>query len=143
VTILKENSRFHINLNALWVHVVKVIHGDEAGIDIRGCHTNKVGDGSSIRFWKDTWLDDDPLYIRYNTLYHLEKNKDCFIQQRIANGSWFWDWSRPVNMGRTTAEFDAFISDFASLEPEELVDYDTCIWSLSHDDKFSVNSVRT
>ncbi|GKC35802.1 hypothetical protein Tco_1048186, partial [Tanacetum coccineum] len=29
-----------------------------------------------------------------------------------------------------------------NLEPEELVDYDTCIWSLSHDDKFSVNSVR-
>ncbi|GJX65582.1 RNA-directed DNA polymerase, eukaryota, reverse transcriptase zinc-binding domain protein [Tanacetum coccineum] len=32
---------FH-NLNALWFHVVKAIHGDEAGIDIRGCHTNGV-----------------------------------------------------------------------------------------------------
>ncbi|GJW25414.1 hypothetical protein Tco_0039225 [Tanacetum coccineum] len=28
--------------NALWVHVVKTIHGDEACIDIRGCHTNRV-----------------------------------------------------------------------------------------------------
>ncbi|GJW16615.1 hypothetical protein Tco_0024051 [Tanacetum coccineum] len=107
-----------------------VIHGDEVGIDIRGCHTNgvwasivgsifhlhssgivslnsihfKVGDGSSIRFWKDT----------------------C----------------RPVNVGITKAEFDALISDIANLEPEELVNYDTCIWSLSHDDKFLVNSVR-
>ncbi|GJS33128.1 putative RNA-directed DNA polymerase, eukaryota, reverse transcriptase zinc-binding domain protein [Tanacetum coccineum] len=27
-------------------------------------------------------------------------------------------------------------------EPKELVDSDTCIWSLFHDDKFSVNSVR-
>ncbi|GJS05059.1 RNA-directed DNA polymerase, eukaryota, reverse transcriptase zinc-binding domain protein [Tanacetum coccineum] len=158
---------FHIS-NALWVHVVKAIHGDEAGIDIRGCHTNgvwasivgsifhlhssgivplnsicsKVGDGSSIHFWKDTWLGDDPLYIRYNRLYHLEKNKDCFIQQHIAKGSWFWDWSRPVNVERTKAEFDALISDIARLEPEELVDSDTCIWILSHDDKFSVNSIR-
>ncbi|GJX37992.1 hypothetical protein Tco_0251295 [Tanacetum coccineum] len=66
----------------------------------------------------------------------------CFIQQRIANGSWFWDWSRPINVGRTKAEFDALISDVASLEPGELVDFDTCIWSLSHDDKFLVNSVR-
>ncbi|GKA69091.1 hypothetical protein Tco_0775155 [Tanacetum coccineum] len=166
--LLKWRWRLFHNPNALWVHVVKAIHGDEAGIDIRGCHTNgvwasivgsifhlhssgivplnsirfKVGDGSSIRFWKDTWLGDDPLYIRYNILYHLEKYKDCFIQQRIANGSWFWDWSRPVNMGRTKAEFDALISDIANLKPEELVDSDTCIRSLSHDDKFSVNSVR-
>ncbi|GKB41285.1 hypothetical protein Tco_0886227 [Tanacetum coccineum] len=160
--------RLFYNSNALWVHVVKAIHGDEACIDIRGCHTNgvwasiigsifhlhssgivpinsicfKAGDGSSIRFWKDTWLDDDPLYIRYNKLYHLEKNKDCFIQQRIANGSCFWDWNRPVNVGRTKAEFDALISHIANLEPEELVDFDTCIWSLSHNDKFLMNSVR-
>ncbi|GKE02700.1 hypothetical protein Tco_1390683 [Tanacetum coccineum] len=64
----------------------------------------KVGDGSSIRFWKDT----------------------C----------------RLVNVGRTKAEFDALIFDIASLEPEKFVDSDTCIWSLSHDNKFSVNSVR-
>ncbi|GJS54923.1 RNA-directed DNA polymerase, eukaryota, reverse transcriptase zinc-binding domain protein [Tanacetum coccineum] len=43
---------------------------------------------------------------------------------------------------RTKAEFDALISKIASLEPEELFDSDTCIWSLSHDDKFLVNSVR-
>ncbi|GKC94790.1 hypothetical protein Tco_1160232 [Tanacetum coccineum] len=49
---------------------------------------------------------------------------------------------RPVNVGRAKAEFDVLISDIASLEPEELVDYDTCIWSLFHDDKFLVNSVR-
>nr|GEU38695.1 putative RNA-directed DNA polymerase, eukaryota, reverse transcriptase zinc-binding domain protein [Tanacetum cinerariifolium] len=47
----------------------------------------------------------------------------------------------PVNV-EINAEFDAFIFDIASLEPEELVDSDTCIWSLSHDDKFSMNSVR-
>nr|GEU88356.1 phospholipase-like protein [Tanacetum cinerariifolium] len=46
-----------------------------------------------------------------------------------------------VNVGRTKAEFDGLIFDIASLEPEELVDSDTCIWGLSHDDKFSVNSV--
>ncbi|GJW47301.1 hypothetical protein Tco_0078947 [Tanacetum coccineum] len=128
--LMKWKWRLFHNLNVLWVHVVKTIHGDEAGIDIRGCHTNevwasivgiifhlhlsdivplnsirfKVGDGSSIHFWKDT----------------------C----------------GPVNVGRTKAEFDALISKIASLEPEELFDSDTCIWSLSHDDKFLVNSVR-
>nr|GEV71734.1 Ras-related protein RABA5c-like [Tanacetum cinerariifolium] len=127
--LLKWIWRLFHNPNALWVHVVKAIHGDEAGNDIRGCHTNgvwasivglifhssgivplnsiriKVGDGSSIRFWKDTT-------------------------------------SRPVNVGRTKAEFDAFVFYIASLEPKELVDSDTCIWSLSYDDKVLVNSVR-
>ncbi|GJZ76875.1 RNA-directed DNA polymerase, eukaryota, reverse transcriptase zinc-binding domain protein [Tanacetum coccineum] len=96
--LLKWRWRLFYNPNALWVHVVKAIHGDETCIDIRGCHTNGV--------WASI------------------------------------DWSRPVNVGRTKAEFDGLISDIASLEPEELVDSDTCIWSLSHDDKFSVNSVR-
>nr|GEW20439.1 reverse transcriptase domain, reverse transcriptase zinc-binding domain protein [Tanacetum cinerariifolium] len=82
--------------NALWVHVVKAIHGDEACIDIRGCHTNgvwagivgsilhlhssgivplnsihfKVGDGSSIRFWKDTWIEEsiDSGFARFNNI---------------------------------------------------------------------------
>ena len=81
--------------------MVKAIHGNEAGIDLRGCQTNgvwssivgtinhlhssviiplnsirfKVGDGSSIRFWKDTWLGDDPLYIRYNGYFTLITTK--------------------------------------------------------------------
>ncbi|GJX58407.1 RNA-directed DNA polymerase, eukaryota, reverse transcriptase zinc-binding domain protein [Tanacetum coccineum] len=58
------------------------------------------------------------------------------------NGVWASTVGRPVKMGRTKAEFDARISNIVNLEPEELVDSDTCIWSLSHDDKFSVNSVR-
>nr|GEU69291.1 hypothetical protein [Tanacetum cinerariifolium] len=72
--------------------------------------------------------------------YHLEKNKDCFIQQHNANGSWFWDWSRLVNVGRTKVEFDALIFDIASFEPEELVDSNTCIWSLSHDENFWIET---
>nr|GEW04044.1 RNA-directed DNA polymerase, eukaryota, reverse transcriptase zinc-binding domain protein [Tanacetum cinerariifolium] len=90
--------RWHLfhNSNALWVHVVKSIHGDEAGIDIRGRHINGV------------WA----------SLFGL------------------------VNVGRTKTKFDALISDIANSEPEELVGSDTCIWILSHDDNFLVNSVR-
>ncbi|GKD22592.1 hypothetical protein Tco_1224295 [Tanacetum coccineum] len=144
--LLKQRWRLFQNPIALWVHVVKAIHGDEAGIDLSGHNTKgvwasivgtinhlhssgivplnsirfNVGDGSSIRFWKDTWLGDAPLYIRFNILYHLENNKDFLIQHRIANGYWAWDWSRPVNVGRTKAEFDALILDIASIEPGDL-----------------------
>ncbi|GKE03251.1 hypothetical protein Tco_1395269 [Tanacetum coccineum] len=99
--LLKWRWRLFQNPNALWIHVVKAIHGDEA-----------------------------------------DNNKDCLIQHRIANASWAWDRSRPVNAGRTKAEFDALILDIASIEPDDLGVSDSCIWSLSHDNSFSVNSVR-
>ncbi|GJZ02372.1 hypothetical protein Tco_0520333 [Tanacetum coccineum] len=95
--LLKWRWRFLKNLGALWVKVVKLIHGDEAGIDINDCQTTglwasifgtishlhssgivplssihfKRGDGSLVRFWKDTWLGDDddvtPPYLTYSS----------------------------------------------------------------------------
>nr|GFB59586.1 hypothetical protein [Tanacetum cinerariifolium] len=50
--------------------------------------------------------------------------------------------SRAVNVGRSKAELDALILDIANLETNEGVDSDSCIWSLSHDNNFSVNSAR-
>nr|GEW25967.1 RNA-directed DNA polymerase, eukaryota, reverse transcriptase zinc-binding domain protein [Tanacetum cinerariifolium] len=115
--LLKWRWRFLYNSNVLWVHVVKAIHGDEAGIDIRGCHTNGVW--SSI----------------VGSIFHLHSSGIVPLNSIRFK-------SRPVNVGRTKAKFDAIISDIASLEPEELIDFDTCIWSLSQHDKFSLNSVR-
>ncbi|GKB63531.1 putative RNA-directed DNA polymerase, eukaryota, reverse transcriptase zinc-binding domain protein, partial [Tanacetum coccineum] len=77
---------------ALWVRVIKAIHGDEADFDFQGCNSNgiwtaiissfssshargiitsdslfrKVGNESSIRFWKDNSDKNGPLSARYN-----------------------------------------------------------------------------
>nr|GEY85933.1 RNA-directed DNA polymerase, eukaryota, reverse transcriptase zinc-binding domain protein [Tanacetum cinerariifolium] len=126
--LLKWRWRLFQNLNTLWVHLVKAIHGEQACVDLRGSQTNgvwasivgtinrlyssgivplnsirfKVGDGSSIRFGKDTW---------------------------------------PITMGRMKTEFDNLILDIASLETDEIVGFDSCIWNLSNDDTFSANKV--
>ncbi|GJU46842.1 RNA-directed DNA polymerase, eukaryota, reverse transcriptase zinc-binding domain protein [Tanacetum coccineum] len=154
---IKENSECSISSNAsrlgidlggcqtsgTWAKIVGTInHLHSSGIVPLNSIRFKVGDGSSIRFWKDTWLGNDPLYIRYNRLFHLENNKDCFISQRILNGSWEWDWCRPITMGRSKTEFDNLIIDISNMEIDDLVESDTCVWSLSNDDSFSVNSVR-
>ncbi|GJZ72957.1 RNA-directed DNA polymerase, eukaryota, reverse transcriptase zinc-binding domain protein [Tanacetum coccineum] len=106
--------------NAIWVKVIKAIHGQEGGFDTYGCNFNgiwarivgssnflhskniiplnsfrfKAGCGTHIRFWKDIWIGDSPLIIRYNRLYRLELDKDCLIIDRIKNGQWSWNWSR-------------------------------------------------
>ncbi|GKA04326.1 putative RNA-directed DNA polymerase, eukaryota, reverse transcriptase zinc-binding domain protein [Tanacetum coccineum] len=78
--------------NSLWVKVIKSLHGYECGLDTEGCKFNgkwasivgssnylhseniiplntlrfRVGCGIRVRFWKDIWIGDSPLYTRYN-----------------------------------------------------------------------------
>nr|GEW28430.1 RNA-directed DNA polymerase, eukaryota, reverse transcriptase zinc-binding domain protein [Tanacetum cinerariifolium] len=164
--LLKWRWRLMKDPSALWVIVLKSIHGDEAGFELAGCKTNglwarivgsiyqlhsngciplntfrfSVGDGSLIRFWKDIWLGDQPLCARYNRLFHLEKNRSCLIRDRIANGSWSWDWSRPVNRGRSQADFNNLLVDISLLNIVN--DSDSAVFSLSSDSSFSRNVAR-
>ncbi|GJZ43923.1 hypothetical protein Tco_0591178 [Tanacetum coccineum] len=111
------------------VEVLKSIHGNEAGIELKGCQTNglwarivgtiyhlhlsgyvplnslryQVGDGSMIRFWKDTCL-------------------------------WAWDWRRP---GRALADLNNLLMDIGSLNVE--VDKDCVVSSLSTDRSYSTS----
>ncbi|GJX43613.1 RNA-directed DNA polymerase, eukaryota, reverse transcriptase zinc-binding domain protein [Tanacetum coccineum] len=39
-----------------------------------------IGDGSLIRFWKDTWLGDMPLCSRFNRLFYLDRDKNCLVK---------------------------------------------------------------
>nr|GEV07453.1 reverse transcriptase domain, reverse transcriptase zinc-binding domain protein [Tanacetum cinerariifolium] len=129
--IYKWRWRMMKNPEALWVKVIKSIHGAEAGMDSNGCQTNglwakivgtinylhssdlvqfssikyKVGDDSLIRFWIDTWVGDSPLRDRFNRLFHLENSKECLIQDRFSNGSWSWDWIRPISSGRSYTDY--------------------------------------
>ncbi|GJT98876.1 RNA-directed DNA polymerase, eukaryota, reverse transcriptase zinc-binding domain protein [Tanacetum coccineum] len=76
-----ENVMASFDNDSIWARVIMAIHGMEAGVDLMGCNCNgvwasitstysmlhdrnilslntlsrKVGNGSSIRFWKDPW----------------------------------------------------------------------------------------
>nr|GEW36852.1 reverse transcriptase domain, reverse transcriptase zinc-binding domain protein [Tanacetum cinerariifolium] len=60
----------------------------------------------------------------------------------FPNSLWVQDWCRPITMGRSKIEFDNLIIDISNMKIDDLVESDTCVWSLSNDDSFSVNSVR-
>ncbi|GKB17044.1 RNA-directed DNA polymerase, eukaryota, reverse transcriptase zinc-binding domain protein [Tanacetum coccineum] len=75
-----------------------------------------VGDGTMVQFWKDTWLGDSPLCYHFNMLFRLEKNQNCLIRDHIDNGHWMWDWSRPVNEGRSQADFNNLLVEFGALD---------------------------
>ncbi|GKB33550.1 RNA-directed DNA polymerase, eukaryota, reverse transcriptase zinc-binding domain protein [Tanacetum coccineum] len=102
--LLKWRWPLFQNLNALWVHMVKAIQGDEAGVDLRGCQTNGV--------WASI----------VETINHLHSSGIVPLNSiRFKD----WDWSRPIIMGRTKTEFDNLILDIASLESNEIVGSDS------------------
>ncbi|GJV85542.1 putative RNA-directed DNA polymerase, eukaryota, reverse transcriptase zinc-binding domain protein [Tanacetum coccineum] len=110
----KLRWRFFSSPDSLWVKVIKALHGSECGFDLIGCkfngiwskivgtsnylHSNsilpmdsicfQVGYGYLIRFWKDIWLGDSPLYTRFNRLYQLEQKKNFLVVDRLSNGLW-------------------------------------------------------
>ncbi|GJV78282.1 hypothetical protein Tco_1509866 [Tanacetum coccineum] len=87
--LLKWRWRFVNNPDALWSRLIKAIH-----VIPHGSFKLKVGDGSNVRFWKDTWFGDVPLEARYNRLFHLDSHPNCLISGRFVNDSWQWSWCR-------------------------------------------------
>ncbi|GJS89536.1 hypothetical protein Tco_0772172 [Tanacetum coccineum] len=81
-------------------------------VDVLSC---RVVDASLIRFWKDTWLGDVPLCSRYKCLYHMEKDQNCLIKDHFVNGSWSWEWRRPVNGRRSSTDLNNLLVDISSL----------------------------
>ncbi|GKA07129.1 hypothetical protein Tco_0686353 [Tanacetum coccineum] len=74
-----------------------------------------VGDGSMIRFWKDTWLGDAPL---------------CNGLCGVGN------WRRPVKVGELLQNFNNLIMDMGSFELVRLA-RDCVVSSLSTDGSYS------
>ncbi|GJY53364.1 RNA-directed DNA polymerase, eukaryota, reverse transcriptase zinc-binding domain protein [Tanacetum coccineum] len=162
----KWRWRLFTSPNDLWVKVVKAFHGHEGGFDNNGCsfkgtwanivgssnflHSKGIilnnsfrfnaGCGTRIRFWKDIWVGEAPLSIRYNRLYRLDLDKDCLITDRIINGQWHWNWSR-TNIGvRNLAFFRDMLNEIGQLNI--VASEDTCVWNLGPNGTFTVKDAR-
>ena len=154
------------NLDLLWVKLIKAIHGLEAGFDGNGCYTQgiwanivgssnylhsrnlipkdslkcQIGCGSSIRFWKDLWLGDEPLCSRFNRLYRLDLDENCTIRDRFVAGVWSWQWRRSVTSGRTETMLNSLLSEIQHLTLSSCPD--SWKWSIGLDGLFSVGATR-
>ena len=101
-------------LNALWVQLVKAIHGEDGKLssNIRQSYPNtvwiqivkaisnlkdkgvgllsfckkKLGDGCDTQFWNEVWLGDQALKFRFPRLFSLETNKLITVAVRKRQG---------------------------------------------------------
>ncbi|XP_071736903.1 uncharacterized protein [Rutidosis leptorrhynchoides] len=155
-----------VNNNELWFSVIKSVHGDLAGLDgskfkgkrfwVKIVDTfqkakasglvpanilrKKVGNGRSIRFWKDNCLGGGSLKDKFPRLYHLEVNPDCLVSDRVVNGTWCWNWRRSDLGSRVTG---LIVQMEASIDLP-LISYkeDQWEWIIADDSLFSVGVTR-
>nr|GFC34452.1 RNA-directed DNA polymerase, eukaryota, reverse transcriptase zinc-binding domain protein [Tanacetum cinerariifolium] len=112
--MLKWMWRFFANQDSLWTRVVKAIHGEDGnigkdlcsgrrscwqtivnearvlknqGIDFFEFLKLKVGDGCTIRFWKDRWCKAGILKDLFPRIYGLEMCKDVNIRTKLEASS--------------------------------------------------------
>ncbi|GJW68375.1 RNA-directed DNA polymerase, eukaryota [Tanacetum coccineum] len=133
----RKATWFKSQPEALWMSVVKAIHGPsgnldrdisvgklstwidcicsmrhlkEKGVDLYSCLNKKVGNGNASLFWLENWMGDGPLNEKYPRLFALEENKEITVRLKVQNGM--------------------------------LYDQDTWSWSLGGVSSFSVASAR-
>ncbi|GJR46761.1 hypothetical protein Tco_1314864 [Tanacetum coccineum] len=60
---------------------------------------------------KDLWTGNSPLYLRYNRLFRLDRDKDCLIKDCFIDNVWTWNWSRSFMGARNAAHLCDLITE--------------------------------
>ncbi|GJR83395.1 RNA-directed DNA polymerase, eukaryota, reverse transcriptase zinc-binding domain protein [Tanacetum coccineum] len=95
--------------------------------------------GSTIHFWKDLWLGDEPLKSRFNRLFRLYLNEDCLLSDTLIDGNWSWHRRRPISSGITESMFHSLLFEVQHIMLSSSLDRWT--WSIDSDGSFTVSSI--
>nr|GEW59412.1 RNA-directed DNA polymerase, eukaryota [Tanacetum cinerariifolium] len=80
------------------------------------------------------------LCSRYSRLFRLDINENCLLNERYIDGTWCWQWSRPIVLVVVQILFHSLLAELAdvtlSLSP------DLWKWNIGSDGSFSVASTR-
>ncbi|GJY03614.1 RNA-directed DNA polymerase, eukaryota, reverse transcriptase zinc-binding domain protein [Tanacetum coccineum] len=164
--ILKWRWRFFQNPNALWVRVIKAVHGGpgldnsfyshvrdqgvwgriaksinamhEKGIIPLSFLRKRVGNGTDTKFWQDVWIGEISLQSKFPRLYRLALNKECSICE-VWNNGWVFNWSRPILRGTLLHQLNDLTAILDSVQFSD--SEDSWIWSLGSP-SFTVKCTR-
>ncbi|GJU78052.1 RNA-directed DNA polymerase, eukaryota [Tanacetum coccineum] len=125
----EDSSSFfsHIKGKGVWNRIVGSINSmHEKGFIPHSSILRRVNNGTSTRFWHDTWTGTSSLKHQYPRLFRLALNKDCLVRDCWNNG-WHFEWSRNISNGTNAnllASLHCNLSDISLNDSE-----DTWVWS--------------
>nr|GEY68782.1 RNA-directed DNA polymerase, eukaryota, reverse transcriptase zinc-binding domain protein [Tanacetum cinerariifolium] len=105
---------FSHNTNSLWVHVIKVIHGDEAGFELKGCNSNGI--------WSS-------IISSYSNLHTRDIIPSYYLCCKVGDG------------GRNVAALDVMVSKIGNVSFNNWPD--AWSWKILDNDSFSVQAMRS
>nr|XP_043617249.1 uncharacterized protein LOC122589068 [Erigeron canadensis] len=128
-----------------WHNIAKLnTHLEPFNVSLHKLFTGIIGDGSSIRFWIDTWLDNEPLCFSFPALFKMETSKGCVIKDRCTgNGlisQWEWNWSKPPSAPDELQQLQALLTRIHGLNLTD--QQDKWIWAPNPSHPFTVKAMR-
>ena len=98
----------------------------------------KVKDGSQIRFWMDTWLENQPLKDKFPSLFNIVRRKQDSVATVLASIPLNISFRRNLG-GRNLRDWHRIV---ASLQDVNLQgERDVFVWALHSSGTFSVKSM--
>ncbi|GKB13281.1 hypothetical protein Tco_0847204 [Tanacetum coccineum] len=123
------------NPNLLWVKVIKAIHGEDAGLDLKGCNTN--GLWSKIAGFIN--LLHSSGIVPKETLRIKDLQPQCLVPDRFVGGVWSFQWWREVT-GRSSDLLARLMDDLNQIT--RLEGEDTFCWNIGSTGLFTVGATR-
>ncbi|GJV75495.1 RNA-directed DNA polymerase, eukaryota [Tanacetum coccineum] len=141
---LHKSNLFGIGVDpsevSVWACIVKSINNlNEKGIIPFSTLKRKVNDGTSTKFWRDSWICDTPLAIKYPRLFRLEINQECLVSDKW-NGEWIWSWSRPITGGTIGSHLEELQNLVSNVHLGDAID--EWQWNVLNQKMFTVKHTR-
>ncbi|GJU14706.1 RNA-directed DNA polymerase, eukaryota, reverse transcriptase zinc-binding domain protein, partial [Tanacetum coccineum] len=134
----REISRVKIGTWARIIGSVNYLH-DKHILDHHTLRYNLVS-GDKLWFWKDFWLDDQPLSTRFPRLFRLENDQNCLVRHQWINGHWWWDSRRDVREGTEYQQLQLLTQAISHVALRE--GQDKLWWDIDIQGMFSVGNTR-
>jgi hypothetical protein len=98
----------------------------------------RLKDRPQIRFWKDKWLSNEPLNLKYPALFNIARRKHDTVANILHTTPLNVSFTRAL-LGNNLENWNRIVSLLAILNLQE--DRDMFIWSLQSSGLFSVRSM--
>ena len=99
--------------------------------------TFKINNGSQVRFWEDTWIDNRALKVQYPGLYGIVRRKFVTIADVLSEAEPNVAWRRSL-IGPKLAAWNELLSRIANVQLSH--EDDEFRWNLCRNGQFSVKS---
>ncbi|RVX02510.1 LINE-1 reverse transcriptase-like [Vitis vinifera] len=162
----KWNWRFAIEREVLWKKVISHKYGVEEGgwctraergrygvglwkairkewLGMYSSLAFRVGNGRRVRFWKDKWCGDEPLYESFPSLFAISRAKDAWVSEVWnpdgGGDGWTPLFSRALNDWEIEM-MEQFMLKIQAFRWQREIE-DKLVWTASRSGAFSVKSL--